>query len=309
MSLSADIILSAMRGIKKTGLIKGPGTDLDADLRRARKYNLKHPYREPKDRKAVYQTVRVGQYPCLVIKSAKQSDKAILFLHGGGDRDTWKPEIPFARTYGKRTGMDVYYPIYPPFTEASPAVTADLILKVYLDIVKKYGPGKVAVIGGSYGGFLAMQLMTLINRNNEDRNLEHIGMPRLLIMNSPFGYPKTEEEWKLAEKLERDDPMLPVGAFRYMLGLTLKEAPDTPDYLLYPADMDFRGTPETYVFYAEEACSAVSGAIRQRYARDGSDEKLHMHIEPGMMHCYASAPVFRESRRDFSKQIDLLKEA
>ena len=308
MSLSAYIILSAMRGIKKTGLIKGPGTDLDADLRRARKYNLKHPYREPQDRKAVYQTVRVGQYPCLVIKSEKQSDKAILFLHGGGDRDTWKPEIPFARTYGKRTGMDVYYPIYPPFTEASPAVTADLILKVYLDIVKKYGPGKVAVIGGSYGGFLAMQLMTLINRNNEDRNLEHIGMPRLLIMNFPFGHPKTEEEWRLAEKLERDDPMLPIGAFRYMLGLTLKEAPDTPDYLLYPADMDFRGTPETYVFYAEEACFAVSGAIRQRYALDGADEKLHMHIEPGMMHCYASAPVFRESRRDFSKQIDLLKQ-
>lgn len=43
MSLSADIILSAMRGIKKTGLIKGPGADLDADLKKARKYNLKHP--------------------------------------------------------------------------------------------------------------------------------------------------------------------------------------------------------------------------------------------------------------------------
>lgn len=308
MSLSAEIILSAMRGIKKTGLIKGPGADLDADLKKARKYNLKHPYREPKDQKAVYQTVWVGQYPCLVIKSAKQSDKAILFLHGGGDRDTWKPEIPFARTYGKRTGMDVYYPIYPPFTEASPAVTADLILKVYLEIVKEYGPGKVAVIGGSYGGFVAMQLMTLINRNNEEGIHDQIAMPHLLIMNSPFGYPKADEEWRRAEKLEKDDPMIPVGAFRYMLGLTLKEAQDTPDYLLYPADMDFRDAPETYVFYAEEACSAVSDAIRQRYELDGAAEKMHMHIEPGMMHCYASAPVFKESRRDFNKQIALLKQ-
>ena len=28
----------------------------------------------------------------------------------------------------------------------------------------------------------------------------------------------------------------------------------------------------------------------------------------GMMHCYACAPVFKESRRDFGKQIALLKQ-
>lgn len=43
MSLGAKIVVSAMRGIKKTGLIKGPGADLDAELRRARDYNRKHP--------------------------------------------------------------------------------------------------------------------------------------------------------------------------------------------------------------------------------------------------------------------------
>ena len=87
-----------------------------------------------------------------------------------------------------------------------------------------------------------------------------------------------------------------------------ESTPDTPDSLLYPADMDFRGAPETWVFYADEACSAVAEAIRQSYARDGAGERLHMHIEPGMMHCYASAPVFRESRRDFDKQIERLRE-
>jgi hypothetical protein len=62
------------------------------------------------------------------------------------------------------------------------------------------------------------------------------------------------------------------------------------------------------VFYAEEACAAVADAIKGRYERDGSGEKMHMHREPGMMHCYATAPVFRESRRDFNKQIDLLRQ-
>jgi len=44
LSLGAKIAVSAMRGIKKTSLIKGPSADLDAELRKAKKYNRKHPY-------------------------------------------------------------------------------------------------------------------------------------------------------------------------------------------------------------------------------------------------------------------------
>jgi len=308
MSLGAKIAVSVMRGIKKTGLIKGPGADLDAALRKARDYNRKHPFKEPTDRKAAYQTIQFGQYPCLIIKPENGTRKAILLLHGGGDHDAWKMEVSFARRYGKRAGMDVYYPLYPPFIEASPAQAAEFIFNVYREMVKQYGATKVAVLGGSYGGFLAMQLLTWINRNNADETKAHVEMPKLLIMNSPFAYPKTEEEWKRAAALERDDAMITPGAFRWMLALTLKLAPDTPDWLLYPADMDLHHAPETCVFYTDEACSAVADAIRNSYVRDGAGEKMHMHIEPGMMHCYASAPVFKESRRDFGQQIALLRQ-
>ena len=148
-----------------------------------------------------------------------------------------------------------------------------------------------------------MQLLTWINRNPAQAE-----MPKLLILNSPFAYPKTEAEWKRAEELERDDAMITPGAFRWMLALTMKLAPDTPDWLLYPADMNFHHAPETCVFYTDEACSAVADAIQHGYERGGAAEKMHMHIEPGMMHCYASAPVFKESRRDFGQQIALLRQ-
>lgn len=61
---------------------------MDENLRKAREYNRRHPYKEPSDRKATYRTVHVGGYPCLVIrqKHTLPSGKAILFLHGGGDR-------------------------------------------------------------------------------------------------------------------------------------------------------------------------------------------------------------------------------
>lgn len=80
MSISATIILSAMRAVKKTGIIKGPGMDADINLRRAREYNRKHPYKEPSDRKAVYRTIYAGGYPCLVIRKrhTPPSGKAIL---------------------------------------------------------------------------------------------------------------------------------------------------------------------------------------------------------------------------------------
>ncbi len=309
MSFSAKVILSVLRAVKKAGIRKGPGTDYESALQRARAYNRAHPYREPRGRGASYLTLRVRKYPCLLMKRDRNglSGRAVLFLHGGGDRDVWRPEVSFAKRYGRRADADMFYPLYPPFTEASPGETAELILKVYRAVVKRYGADKTAVVGGSYGGFLALQLLSGINRHNAAGG-DPVPMPGLMILNSPFAYPKTEEEWALARRLEAEDPVLPVGAFRYMLGLTMHAAPDTPDSLLYPADMDFHGAPETWVFYADEACSAVADAVRSSFERDGAGDRLHMHVEPGMMHCYASAPVFRESRRDFGRQIELLKE-
>ena len=184
MSMGARVVLSAMRCIKKMGFFKGPNADLEVEIRRAREYNRKHAYKEPADRKAIYRTIHVRKYPCLTIspKANRPCGKAILFLHGGGDRDTWKPEVAFARTYGKQAGADVFYPLYPPFTEASPVETADLILEVYRTIVKQYGADNIAVIGNSYGGFLAMQLLTWTMRKRPARLLQVRSKPPTRVM-------------------------------------------------------------------------------------------------------------------------------
>ena len=302
MSLSARAAVSAMRFAKRLGLFPTPG-DLGSEIAKARAFNQKHPYREPSDHKARYSTEYIGGYPVLIMKPLGVAPKkAILFLHGGGDKDAWRPAVAFARTYGKRTGADVFYPLYPPFTEAPVGKTADWIYEVYAKLAKDYGAKNIAVVGGSYGGFLAMQLITWINRNGNA-----VDMPALLIMNSPFALPETAEEWALARQYERIDPMVPEGSMRLMLDGILNSDPETPDYALYPGKMDFRRAPETWVFYTEETCACVSGAIQNAYARDGAANQLHMHTEPGMMHCYACAPVFPESKRDFNRQIELIR--
>ncbi|MBR1693171.1 MAG: alpha/beta hydrolase [Lachnospiraceae bacterium] len=305
MSLSAKAAVQVLRAVKKAGFMPGIDKNLDHEIARAKEYNRKHRYKEPTDHKALYKTVQIGGYPTLIIRSKSvhsHHNKAILFLHGGGDRDTWKPEVAFARTYANRTGADLFYPIYPPFTEVSVKNTADLIYTVYQRMVRKYGASHIAVVGGSYGGFLALQLLTWMNKNGNA-----VDMPRLMILNSPFAFPETAEEWELAREYEKNDPMMPEGAMQFMMDGVLWSDPHTPDYALYPDKMDFRHAPETYVYYTEEVCACVAEAIRAAYDHDGSGERMHMHIEPGMMHCYACAPVFPESRRDFNRQIDLIK--
>lgn len=301
MSFSAKAAVSALRFAKKLGLFPKNG-DIDSEIAKAKEYNKKHPYKEPSDHKALYATQHVNGYPVLTIKQSEGAHKkAILFLHGGGNKDTWKPEIAFARNYGKQTGADVFYPIYPPFTEVPVAKTADLIYEVYKTVAEKYGAKNIAVVGGSYGGFLAMQLLTWINRNGNA-----VDKPSLLILNSPFAFPETEEEWRTAQELEKNDLMVSEGAFHLMMDGVMRADPQTPAYALYPDKMDFRHAPETYIFYAEEACACVADAIQKAYRRDGA--VLRMHREPGMMHCYACAPVFPESRRDYHKQIKLIRE-
>ncbi|MBR1584939.1 MAG: alpha/beta hydrolase [Clostridia bacterium] len=301
MSFSAKAAVSALRFAKRLGWLPKNG-DIDSEIVKAKAYNKKHPYKEPSDHKALYATQHVDGYPVLTIKQhGTAHKKAILFLHGGGNQDTWKPEISFARNYGKHTGADVLYPIYPPFTEEPVARTADLIYEVYQTAAENYGAKNIAVVGGSYGGFLAMQLLTWINRRGNA-----VDMPALLIMNSPFAFPETEKEWAMAQALEKNDLMVSEGAFRLMMDGVMRADPQTPAYALYPHHMDFRHAPETYIFYAEEACACVADAIQKAYARD--DAVLHMHREPGMMHCYACAPVFPESKRDYNRQIQLIRE-
>lgn len=89
-----------MGAVKKTGIIKSPGMDADANLKRAREYNRKHPYKEPSDWKAAYKTISAGGYPCLVIRQrhTPPSGKAILFLHGRGASICQMTKKPFIKS-------------------------------------------------------------------------------------------------------------------------------------------------------------------------------------------------------------------
>lgn len=284
--------------------MKADFTDVDTELAKAKKINEKNKYVFPSDRKSLYKEISISGYPCLVIRSRKtenKRNKGLLFIYGGNTRQ-WKSEIAMARRYGDRTGMDVWYPIYPPITEVNITVTISVLCDTYCRMVKKYGAENIAIVGDSLGGLFAAGIINHINRNQLE-----VGMPKLFIGNSPAGVPDTPEDWKEMEKYASKDPLFTVNAFRGV-GLVAAHGQETPKDTYCPVYMDFHNAPETYMYYAEELCAGNAGAYRAAYERAGVGDRLHIHVQPEMMHGYSCVPVFPESRKCFQEAIRLLRE-
>lgn len=278
--------------------------DIDAALEKAQKTNAKNKYVFPKDRKAFYKEISVSGNPCLIIRSRKtthKKDKAILFIYGGQTLE-WKSEIGMARSYGNETGMDVWYPIYPPITAVNITVTLAVLYDTYCKMDKRYGAENIAIVGDSMGGLYGAGIINQINKQGAT-----VGMPKLFIGNSPAGVPDTEEDWKEMEKYEPKDPLFTVNAFRGT-AVIASRGMETPKDTYCPIYMDFHNAPETYMYYAEEICAGNARAYREAYERAGAGDRLHIHIQPEMMHGFSCVPVFPESKRCFYEAIRLLNE-
>ncbi|MBR2736992.1 MAG: alpha/beta hydrolase [Firmicutes bacterium] len=305
MSISLKASQLLLKTADRTGMLPSRVDDLEKEFSRAEKYNRKNRFTVPRDRKAHYREVRLAGYPCLLIRPRNtrvNKRKAILYLHGGF-KNEWKPELGIARGYGKKAGVDVWYSIYPSITEVPITRTIDVIYRTFRKMAKIYGGQNIAVIGGSMGAFFAFQI---INRNN--RHKQPADMPGLLIANSPGGMPASEQDWQTMRRCAEKDALIGIRSVEQLKDMTASFGEAIPDHALSPVYGDFRNAPETYVYYGEETFAGNAPAYARAYKRDGSSEKLHMHIEPGGMHCYAFMPVFPESRRDYNEQIQILRD-
>lgn len=140
MSFSGNMAYGLLRIVTAVfPAMKADFTDLPTELEKARKINEKNRYVFPSDKKSLYKEIRTDGYPCLIIRSRKtknKKDKGLLFIYGGNTLQ-WKSELAMARYYGDRTGMDVWYPVYPPITEVNITVTTAVLCDVYDAMVKK----------------------------------------------------------------------------------------------------------------------------------------------------------------------------
>lgn len=309
MSIAGKLAMSFLWAMKKTKIASDTKIlhikmdSASEELENARHYNLKHPYEFPRDKKALYKEFRIAGYPCILIRSKKARHirgKVILYLHGGIS-NTWKEELMVARGYADHTGYDIFYPVYPSVSEVSLLTSIEVLYKVYSKIIQKYGAENTVIVGTSFGGTLGFELID--HNNRVEKPLE---MPVLFIANSPGGVPDTDEDWRLMREFSKHDPVIDISAVENIESMQKLIDPDIPKYALCPIHEIFTNAPVTYVYYARETLAGNHRAYELRYKKCGCEDKMHMHIEDGMMHGYSCLPVFKESKLVFEEQINLI---
>lgn len=110
-----------------------------------------------------------------VAPAQRQSDEAVVFLHGfGSSWSVWTPLIKAARSDGLLAGEDLVLVDLPGFNKSDNRkghLRSAEVGRELLDVLKKQGYQSVRVVGHSMGGFLALDIAA---RNPEMVKSAHI---------------------------------------------------------------------------------------------------------------------------------------
>lgn len=298
MSLSGRLAMALLRLIKPG---KGSFKGVEKQKEKARKENEAFVFSLPKSRKAEYEVKRDTALPCLIIRphGIRSTDKAVLYIYGGVTNN-WNTQKSMAVRYAVDTGVEVWYPVYPPMTEAPVPDVVEYLYGIYREMLASFDAAKIAWFGVSMGGFFALEMVNWINRKHPD-----CPMPGLILAHSAGGFPVDEDDWAELRKYEKRDPLFAESDLR-MTPQIVADAKNTPTWIMAPAQGDFHNAPETRLYYGEEMLAGNAPAYKRAYERAGSGDKIHIEIVKNMMHGYSCMPVFPESKKSYWETIDLV---
>ena len=270
--------------------------------KKAREENEGFVFSLPKNKKTQYSLTDGTEHPCLVIrpKNLKKSEKAVLYIYGG-ITNNWNTQKSMAVRYAIDTGVEVWYPVYPSITEVKVQDTVEYLYSIYLRMLERYQPEKIALFGVSMGGFFSLELVNWINRMHPE-----CPMPGLILAHSAGGWPGTEKEWDELRKYEARDPMFSENDMRMTLKV-IYDPENVPEWIMTPSLGDFHDAPQTYLYYGEEMLAGNAPAYARAYERDGSGDRIHVEIVKNMMHGYSCMPVFPESKKSYLETIRLIE--
>ena len=299
MSLSGDLAMRILRAVQPG---KGSYSDLEKCRAKAKKENEGFVFSCPKDRRVTYKLVKHAPKPCLIMRprSCRHTDKAVLYIYGG-ITNNWNTQKNMAARYAVDTGTEVWYPVYPSFTEAPVTEILGYLLRIYRTMLKRYPADHIVFCGVSMGGFYGLQMVNFINHEKLA-----LPMPGLVIAHSAGGFPDNDEYWRYLRRYERSDPMFSEADLRMTLRLMPCDR-EVPWWALSPAMGDLRNAPPCYLYYGEEMLAGNAVLYQRAFQRSGTADKLHIHIEPNMMHGYSCMPVFPESKRAYRETVSLIE--
>ena len=219
-----------------------------------------------------------GLYVLRIPGEAEDSRPAVLFLHGGSYiSDIAVYQLRYCEQLVKKTGADLYAPLYTPAPEGTAALAMEQITALYESLSAR---GPVCVIGDSAGGGLAAALCLALPEAN-------LPQPESLILLSPW-LDITMSNPDVPE-YEARDPLLSAKGLREAGKLWAGETPaDSP--LVSPIYGDcsvlrnvllFVGTRE--IFYPDAT------AFYEKLLAAGV--RASLSVGEGLNHVYTEYPI------------------
>ena len=301
MTLKYEILKRLVKAanIKKrwTGMSTG---ELLASRRRA---NAKNRIPDLHDDAFEISRIEVMGFPVLKMIHKEKTDRANLFLIGGGMISAPRPgSIKKALRFARETGLDLFVPYYPLCTDYPLTKAYEMIHETYRVMLRDYKAEHISVLGTSSGGNLALGMVPYINDGHGDTP-----MPRYILAISPGTCVDTDEEWQRMLELEQKDVAIPASYMKTAVEIMRHGDESVPDYMLWLQRGDFTNCPKvTFIYGSDETLYACAPSFEAAMKKYGVD--YEMIVGQGLFHCYPVFPICQEGREGWDLMIRLMKE-
>ena len=299
MSLKYEIV---KRAVKAVGLKNRGKMSADEIIAFKKKKNAKIGIPDIRDKEITISQVSVMGFPVLKMAHKAFTEKANLFIIGGGMVGKPQPSmIKKALRFCKETGLDLYIPYYPLCTEYPLNKAYEMICETYRTMLADYSSENISVIGLSSGGNLALGLIAYMNA-------EHIPLPRphYIMVLSPGCGAVNDEERKRLKELDKKDFIISADYIKTAEEVMRRGSDSVPDYMIFLQLGDFTGCPEvTFIYGSDEVLYALAPSFEEAMKKYGV--KYEMIVGEGMFHCYPVFPVVKEAKQGWDEMIRIMR--
>ena len=247
--------------------------------------------------------IEVMGFPVLKMIHKEKTDRAHLFLIGGGMISAPRPgSIKKALRFAKETGLDLFVPYYPLCTDYPLTKAYDMIHETYRVMLQDYAAEHISVLGTSSGGNLALGMVPYINDGHGDTP-----MPGYIMAISPGTCVDTDEEWRRMAELDKKDVAIPAQYMKTAVEIMRHGDESVPDYMIWLQRGDFTGCPKvTFLYGSDETLYACAPSFEAAMKKYGVD--YEMIVGEGMFHCYPVFPVCKEAKDGWDLMVRRMKE-
>lgn len=301
MSLKYEILKRLVRAMN----IKKHWSQMSTEelLENRRRANTKNRIPDLKDDAFEISRTEVMGFPVLKLIHKAKTDRANLFLIGGGMVSAPRPgSVRKALQFAKETGVDVYIPYYPLCTDYPLTKAYAMIHETYRKMLEDYEAEHISVLGTSSGGNLALGMVPYINDGHDD-----VPMPCYIMAISVGTCAETNEEWQRMKELDKLDIAIPAEYMKTAVEIMRHEDRSVPEYMIWLQKGNFTNCPKVTFFYGTHetlyACAPSFEKAMQKYGVD-----YEMILGEGLPHCYPVFPIAKELKEGWDLMVRLIRE-